>query len=375
LCFSTRFGKSPFGHAGERAIVEWFRAKKKSYDKPISLFDPFAGWCGEPDGENTQLALDFLNFDGNSHTQRLLSQLQVLSDMCGMNLTVATLAASCKYTVGSHETDAKGKSARKKKHGYFASENALMQKVFKAVGTHGLRHPIAHLVEAADDIVNRAADLEDGVRKRRLNLVLLNKTFGKFINKDEKLAKGLAKVERELKKSNAGEWALAEGWASVFRTWAIAKMTTAARDVFIRNYSQIMAGTFEDDLIGKSTAKRLYTLCKELVEQNIFNDRTVIKRELMGRRIIHDLMDFYWPAISCADGTTSLKHFDKKAFELISPNYRHVFHSNARKVEQGVDPSKGLFPLEYYRMQLLTDQLSGMTDSYAVQIHRELFNA
>ncbi len=368
-------GNPPFGHAGERAITEWFAGKKRQPGPGPHFFDSFAGWQGQEDSEKTQLASDFLLFDGNAHTQRLLSRLQVLSDQHGMNLTVATLASSCKYTAKSDDIDVSGRSARKKKHGFFASENQLMDSVFKAVGTNGLRHPIAHLVEAADDIVNRAADVEDGVRKRRLDLLLLQETFSAFIKKDKDVQKRFDKVDRELRQSDAGKWALAEGWASVFRTWAIGVMTVAAKDVFMENYKAIMAGTFESDLIGSSTALPLYRACKKLVEDNIFHDRTVIKRELMGKRIIHDLMDFYWSAISQADGRKPLTHFTGKTYALISPNYRHVFADKAKRINEKVGVQGGQLPLDYYRMQLLTDQISGMTDSYAVQIHRDLFNA
>ena len=40
---------------------------------------------------------DFLEFDGNAQTFRLLTRLQVLNDNYGLNLTLGTLAALIKY--------------------------------------------------------------------------------------------------------------------------------------------------------------------------------------------------------------------------------------------------------------------------------------
>jgi dGTPase len=154
-------GNPPFGHAGERAIVEWFEAQQTTLTPNAASFAAFGG--------ATQFASDFRLFDGNAQTQRLISRLQVLSDEFGLNLTAATISASCKYTGPSHEVAPHGDDAARKKHGYFASENDLMQKIREIVGSGFDRNPIAVLVEAADDIVNAAADIEDGVRKQCFN--------------------------------------------------------------------------------------------------------------------------------------------------------------------------------------------------------------
>lgn len=66
-------GNPPFGHQGETAIQQWFAEK------------------------HNEAAIDFLQFDGNAQTFRLLTRLQVLNDQYGLNLTLGTLAALIKY--------------------------------------------------------------------------------------------------------------------------------------------------------------------------------------------------------------------------------------------------------------------------------------
>ena len=78
-------GNPPFGHQGEVAIREWF----------------------SDNGKDTEEHDDFLHFDGNAQTFRLLTQLQVLNDDFGLNLTVATLAALMKYP-SLHDSKDKG---------------------------------------------------------------------------------------------------------------------------------------------------------------------------------------------------------------------------------------------------------------------------
>jgi len=68
----------PFGHQGAKVICSWFKSNEEKIINDV-VHD------------------DFKKFDGNAHTIRLLTRLQVLSDDYGLNLTYATLAALIKY--------------------------------------------------------------------------------------------------------------------------------------------------------------------------------------------------------------------------------------------------------------------------------------
>lgn len=72
-------GNPPFGHFGEIAIQNFF----KSYLKERIVSD--------------QEAFDFIYFDGNAQGLRVLSKLQYIGNLQGLNLTYATLAAYMKY--------------------------------------------------------------------------------------------------------------------------------------------------------------------------------------------------------------------------------------------------------------------------------------
>lgn len=107
-------GNPPFGHSGEDAIRYWF-AGRHGEEKLRGI------------GNNDQLVKDFMLFEGNAQTLRIVSKLQFLADYNGLNLTFGTLSAPQKYTAPSHE--AGGIDQAKKKPGYFASENELVGKV------------------------------------------------------------------------------------------------------------------------------------------------------------------------------------------------------------------------------------------------------
>jgi dGTPase len=114
---------------------------------------------------NDQLVQDFLKFDGNAQTLRLVSKLQILADFNGLNLTFGTLSAAMKYTASSMKAEGEHQDHGKRKLGFFTSETKLVDQVREETGTGDSRNPIAFLVEAADDIVYSVADIEDGIKK------------------------------------------------------------------------------------------------------------------------------------------------------------------------------------------------------------------
>jgi dGTPase len=149
-------GNPPFGHAGEDAIRAWFRRTEREELLRTSL-------------KEEQQVQDFLKFEGNAQSLRLVATLQVLADYTGLNLTFGTLSALGKYVASSDQADSEATNRAFRKPGYFASEADIVKQIRDATGTGEARHPICFLVEAADDIVYLAADVEDAVKKSVLS--------------------------------------------------------------------------------------------------------------------------------------------------------------------------------------------------------------
>ena len=85
----------------------------------------------------------------------------------------------------------------------------------------------------------------------------------------------------------------------------------------------------------------------------------------MGRLVIHDLMDLFWEAASTCDSSSVPKTFAGKAYALLSANYRSVFEKALQRKEM---------PETYCRLQLVTDYVCGMTDTFACTLHKRLTN-
>ena len=141
-------GNPPFGHFGEEAIRLWFERNEHNFSEFASL---------EPELKN-----DFLYFEGNAQTIRLLTKLHDYNGASnfGMRLTASVLDSVIKYTALS--TEISKEHIQTKKLGCYYSEKEIFKEIKEATGTVGMRHPLVYLLEAADDISYTFSDLEDG---------------------------------------------------------------------------------------------------------------------------------------------------------------------------------------------------------------------
>lgn len=345
-------GNPPFGHAGEYAIQEWFAREFG------------AEGLGGKFGADSQLVQDFLKFEGNAQTIRLVTKLQILADFDGLNLTFGTLSCLLKYTAASDETEEDGDHA-KAKPGYFASENEIVQRIREATGTGESRNPLTYVVEAADDITYSVADIEDGVKKG----ILLWRDLKAEL---EKPPHGQAVLEGANKILSAGSGKVPDGlpddvYASAFRTAAIGMLVSDARKMFREKHDEILRGTFTSELVKVGQTADLIDLLKRIGLEQVYNTSSTLKLELMGRQVIGDLLSLFLEGASALplDGKLKTKKFEGKLGALLSANYSKVFSKYA---------NEGGLPESYYRFQLLTDYICGMTDTFAKSLHSELRN-
>ena len=356
-------GNPPFGHAGEEAIQDWF--KKKDNDENIFKFTKDL-----KNGE--QLKNDFLKFEGNAQTIRLISKLQILADFCGLNLTCATMSAACKYI--AHSNEITKTFHEKSKLGFFTSEQKLITNIQEETRTKDLRNPIAYIVESADDIAYSVVDIEDGIKKGIINWNnLKEKLSDEFQEAKAKYPKSdiletcyrgaQIIVDRAQKTIPIEEKSYDNTWAQAFRIHFIIQAAIAIEDAFKENYQAIMNGNYHNELYKDSEAGALIEACKKVGQKYIYCAKDNLKLELMGRRVISDLMDIFWEGASI--GSEKDKGFEHKIFDLTSRDYRVVY-------EKAIEEKK--LPKKYCQMQLMTDYICGMTDTFACTLHKRLTN-
>ena len=104
---------------------------------------------------------------------------------------------------------------------------------------------------------------------------------------------------------------------------------------------------------------------QEIGRERVYVSAETLRLEILGRNVIHDLMTLFWEGVSGAEGRLlSSKRFDGKLYNLMSGNHRRVFESAVKF---------GALPVEYLRCQLVADYICGMTDTFALHLHEEMF--
>ncbi len=342
-------GNPPFGHSGEDAISIWF-ARRMETDP---AFAPMRDWPYKD---------DFLKFEGNAQTLRLLTKLQVSEKSYGLNLTMGTLAASMKYTVGSGDASRGSKVAASNKYGFFESERATVANIFAEVGLNpGQRHPLAVIMEACDDTAYTVIDTEDTVKKRLLTFAQLMEYLGRVSDPIiEHVQAGALAAHEQHRHMGLSPHELDDVSTARFRTLAINAIVTNTIHAFVENYAAIMDGTFTQVLLNVSQAKALVECLREVDIEHAYKNRDVMLLQMQGLEILHAVMDMLWQGITAhqtGDG------FAMYAYSRISENYRREFEKDTRESK--------LSQL-YLQCRLLTDMVGGMADGFTLDLYGEL---
>jgi len=343
-CLAHDLGNPPFGHAGEDAIRHWFSSEANKHEN---------GFLSDLRVAEKN---DLVMFEGNAQGFRLLTRQQAWRNEGGLRLTCATLGAFQKYPKGSTRVfKGNGELMKNNKFGYFQADSRTFEMVAEELGLipskdhegEWCRHPLAYLVEAADDICNRIADLEDGHKYGKIeyqeiiDILTIIATEGW----DKKLSTpSLNTHERS-------------DVIAYLRAQAIGALVKQTVEAFRDNLPQIMNGTFNDNLMNKVKSgkeiKEMMVLCKE----KLFKDRNVLQAELAGFEVIHRLLEIF---------TTALRNNERKTkgdIEMVSRDW---------KIVELLKQSTKLPNHRYEWLICATDYVSGMTDRYAVDLYRRL---
>lgn len=365
-------GNPPFGHQGEKAIGEWFERRSEW------VFDRATEHDNSSIASAGAFRDEFLEFEGNAQSLRLLTKLQVSRDGFGLDLTAGTLAASMKYTVGCTGVDrAKAsRTAANKKYGFFQSEAATFARVKELTGLIDVRrHPLTWLMEAADDLAYSVLDVEDSIEKGLISYHEVIEYIRRRTDGDPVMLEVLSTMDGA--RSRVEERAMTEAeetdvYVQILRSAAIASLVRSVGRTFIDNWPAIADYQHVDSLIDIGRGAKLANTLQDLARERAFNDAGVLEVELAGRRAVLDLMSWYWIGISDRESfedpsSKRRSPFANLMYRRISENYRRVFEK-----EQPIDEVGQPLPMRYRELRLLTDMVSGMTDGYAMQTHADI---
>lgn len=390
-------GNPPFGHYGETTIRDWFRKHL-----------PVLQLNGAPLNRvlNPVMQADLEHYEGNAQALRLLSKLHYVVDEYGMNLTFATLNTLIKYPVSSVEIDAESGILEHKKMGYLLAEKDLFEEITRATGTgwyvYGkrgevtaedaeepgkerqlrldfgeprfvtCRHPLTYLLEAADDISYRTADIEDAYRKDMLTYGQIKEGITSRTDLEDyppEVQTQYLELCNKLDELTAvsEQKGLHRSEQYSIQNWLIHIQSALVRDVtetFVSNIDAIMHGEFHGDLFEGQLAGLILNSLGDLAYEYVFNSRMIVSLEVAADAVIGGLLDKFVPACINYDTDLPLSPVESRIMSLVSDNYRHSYHFHA----EGKDDAWRL----YLRILLITDYICGMTDSYAKDLFHKL---
>lgn len=324
-------GNPPFGHSGEKAIGEYFKTGNGLQYKD----------------ELTALEYqDLIDFEGNANGLKLLTESKA-GVTGGLRLSYATLGAFIKYPKESLPKKP-SKHIVDKKYGFFQSEkeafNDLAQDLGllkkESTGVSYYRHPLAYLVEAADDICYTIIDFEDGI-----NLGLIDEEYA--LEYLIKLVKGTidsAKYHSLVHKKDR---------VSYLRALAIGVLINEAVTIFLDNEEAIMQGTFDKGLLDKCQYEAQINDIIKISVEKIYRSKDVIEKEVAGYRIIADLLDVFVTALNNIH-LNKASNYDKLVLNVLPQEY-----------QQGKERL-------YDRIMQVCSYVAGLSDGYAIRLHRKL---
>lgn len=277
-------GNPPFGHSGEKAIGEFFKTGEgKTYKSELS-----------PEEYE-----DLCSFEGNANGFKILTQSRKGREG-GLRLSYATLGAFMKYPKASlpkkptsHISD--------KKYGFFQSEKEEFLELTCELGLlergkdntcNFSRHPLAFLVEAADDICYTIIDFEDGI-----NLGLIPEEFA--------LEYLLNLVRDTINTKKYHQLSNTQDRLSYLRALAINTLINEAALIFIENETEILNGTFNHALLDKCKYQAQINDIIKLSVEKVYRSKEVIDKEISGFAALTKLLELYTKAVMSNSNNSS----------------------------------------------------------------------
>ncbi len=326
-------GNPPFGHFGETVIRKWFKKNLPLLTYKGRLLNDIL---------SPQMIGDFYNYEGNAQALRLVTKLHYVVDFHGMNLTKGLLSACIKYPCFSTETDLSKKDKTRSKMGVFYSEKEIFEDIDSSCGTEGKRNPLVFLLEAADDIAYKTADIEDAFKKGLISFGELKAELGEY---------------GKLLINTSGEYKAVQNFIVDVQRKAL----NAAAESFGRNYSALMNGEFKTELLSGTAEGEILSRLGDIAYKYAFSNRQIYLLELGADNIISTLLNTFVPAVLETDDSDGI---NMRVFSLISENYRKACETYSKDKPEG--------ERIYLRLMLACDYISGMTDSFARGLYREI---
>lgn len=325
-------GNPPFGHAGEDSISDFFLHNPVGQSFKDNVND--AEWN------------DLIKFEGNAQGFRILNKNQY-----GLKLTFATLGAFTKYPCPALFPQRDKSKRSQKKFGFFQSEQTIFNEVVAQLSLKNenaiaaQRHPLAFLVEAADDICYSIIDLEDGCSLGLVSEHEASELYQSVITKSKTKLGKLQYLKTRQEK------------IGYLRALAIGDLMDECCDSFLENEERILNGEFDQALTDHCLSKQALNSIIQVSIEKIYRARQVVEIEAAGHEVLPGLLqEFILAGQHLAYKTTSRK-------------YSNLSQLLPEDVSWAIQQAPGN---AYALARHVIDFVSGLTDRHAISLYRKI---
>lgn len=278
----------------------------------------------------------------------------------GLQLTYATLGAFLKYPwTSSHSNN---------KFSVYLSEKEILEQVGIKLGLvrkNGVwcRHPLAHLVECADDICYSIVDLDDAVELGIVSFEKVSELFEPLFEVME-----WQELQKEILSHDSFRVNLARLRGRVFD-----KLVGGAIEAFEIGYDQIMRGEVQKDIMEKflgpgDVRTQAIATAKKYAHEYIFSDSRKVEIELGSFAVFESLLDAF-----CDAATKQSAHLLNPTMNPSTPWKTQLamryLGDHAPKI--GNEPRHKSWD-SYQCTRRVLDYVSGMTDNFATYVAMQL---
>ncbi|CAJ0999240.1 dGTPase [Sodalis praecaptivus] len=390
-CLMHDIGNPPFGHFGEAAINDWFRRRldiasleQDALGNDRCQVASLRLRAGDEDNNalRGRIRLDLCHFEGNAQAIRMVHSLLKL------NLTYAQVGCILKYTRPAYwQGPAPAAfSYLMKKPGFYLAEEEYVQTLRRELSLGEFhRFPLTYIMEAADDISYCIADLEDAVEKKIFTVeqlyLFLQKEWGSVVKGDlfdKVIGQAFNKIRRYQGLRSGDQFFM------YLRVNTVARLVPHAAQRFLDNLAPIYDGSFNQALLEDSSpAFRLLKIFKSVAFKHVFNHPEVEQLELQGYRVISGLLEIYNPLLDmsqqdfqrlAAEDYHPAHPIASRLYHKLSAKHRLAYGEAMETVNRYPAGQQPMMEF-YYRVRLIQDYISGMTDLYAWDEYRRLMAA
>jgi len=367
-------GNPPFGHFAEQTINKWL------CENALPILKSFPASTEESKVLKQLLTKDICGYDGNAQAIRLISKLQRL------NLSYTQTLAVLKYTRGAfEEAPQKGEALDylRKKPGFYYSEKDFVQKLQKKLEIeNGHRFPLTYIMEAADDISYLTADLEDAAEKGILTLDEVYKIIKEECEREgETFLRDILEEQYKKAKKNEEPYQF-NMFFILLRAKLVTPLVRHVAQIYVQNHQEIFDGSFNAALLEYDIGSEFYKAIKVLQTVSIkyiYTHKDVQQLELQGYAIINGLFESYKPLLEIDMEDFQKVLQDKKIdcfvsmrlIKRISSKQITAYKDDVKKLDRSDEETYRIMEW-YYRVRLIIDYISGMTDDYALYEYQTL---